>query len=151
MSFPTKVEIGAMNRRVTLRTVVSLVTADTEIWAQISAFPEFTYWTSGALGFLIRTPTVLIGEDEWPNWYFVYGGKNYYWYQYWLDDTTSGQFVFVEAHAASFSTGNPTLGDLGTYDSDQAAQADGLDIGDAYWAGSGHDRAAYGSLTKRLI
>lgn len=43
------------------------------------------------------------------------------------------------------------LNDLPTYSSDTEAGAGGLDVGDFYIAGAGHDRADQGSVTTRLI
>ncbi len=42
------------------------------------------------------------------------------------------------------------LNDLGTYDSDASAAADGVLVGQAYIAAAGHDRSPMGDLTTRL-
>lgn len=151
MSVTGAIEISTLNQRVVLNKVIATVSSQLTVWARVEAFPGLTYWTSGALGFLIRTPSQIPSEDEWPNWYFTFGGKNYYWYQFWLDTDSHGQFLFVEAHAASFGSSPSTFPASNVmYNSDAAAAADGLSIGDPYWAGAAHDRTPYGSLTQRL-
>lgn len=154
MSIVGDIQIGDLTWRLPLHKFSSGGTVHNEVtvWAKIIGYPSLTYWTSGSLGFVIRTPTEIPSEDEWVDWFFVYSGKNYTWYQFWIDMVSRGQFAFVEARSASFGSGGGT--DLPAsnvmYNSDALAAAAGLGLGDPYWAGAAHDRASYGSLTQRL-
>jgi len=141
--------LSDLNRQVVLHKVVLSPASDTAVtvWCRIVAYPDLTYWTASSLGFVIRLPDDFLGGD-WQEWYFVYGGLNYYCFQFWV--LNHSQFVFIEGRSPTFSTVQIALSDLNTFDSDALAAAAGLEIGDYYRAGSGHDRADYGSITTRL-
>lgn len=123
-----------------------------QTWGLIIAYPPLTYWTAGSIGIVIRIPDGFFEETEWQSWYFVYGGNNYYLYQYKVvvDENTTQQFVFFEGRSPSVSDAQIALQLLPTYSSDAEAAAAGLGIGRYYRAGAGHDRADQGSLTSRI-
>lgn len=126
--------------------------SETVVWAKIIAYPALTYWTADSVGFVIRTPDDLLTSDDWATWWFVWGGTNYYWYQYWIvrDEMTSGQFVFVEGRSPSITYTQISLSELEPYNSDDEAAAAGILVGKFYKAGPEHDRADTGSITSRL-
>lgn len=153
MAITGHIHFRDLRRLLELHQVTTSPAADTavDVWAKIIAYPSLTYWTASSVGIVILLPDGF--EDaEWREWYFVYGGLNYYLFQYWIieDEHTSGQFVFIEGRSPSFSSVQIALSDLETYDSDAAAAAAGLSVGDFYRAGSGHDRADFGSITSVL-
>lgn len=153
MSIVGKIHFRDLTRELELHKVTLSPASDTQVavWGKVIAYPNLTYWTSASLGFVILLPEDMETGD-WPEWYFVYGGQNYYFYQYWIvyDEDTHGQFVFIEGRSPSFSTVQIALGDLNTFNSDAEAVAAGLGLGDFYRAGSQHDRADYGSITSVL-
>jgi hypothetical protein len=119
--------------------------------ALIIAYPNLTYWTASSVGIVIHLPDDMEVGD-WTEWYFVYGGINYYFFQYWIvdDDDSFRQFVFVEGRSPHFSTAQIALSDLDEFNSDAEAAAGGYILMDDYHAGPLHDRADYGSITRRL-
>lgn len=136
-----------------LHKVVVSPASDTSetVFGKVIAYPSLTYWTGSSVGFVLHLPDDMESGD-WSEWYIVYGGKNYYFYQYWIvdDDYSTRQFVFVEGRSPSFSDTQIALGDLETYNSDALAAAAGLAVGDYYRAGLGHDRADAYSITSRI-
>lgn len=133
--------------------VVVSPSSDTQVtvWGKVIAYPNLTYWTAESLGFVILLPEDMETGD-WTEWYFVYAGLTYYFHQFWIidDDDSTGQFVFIEGRSPSFSSVQIALSDLNTFDSDAAAAAAGLAVGDFYIASTLHDRADVGSITTRL-
>lgn len=122
-----------------------------EVWGKAYSYLPLTYWTAESLGFVILTPAELKTAD-WTEWYFVFAGLNYYFHQFSIihDDELNGQLVFIEGRSPHFSEVQIALTDLGTYNSDAAAAAAGLAVGDYYRAGFGHDRADAYSITSRI-
>lgn len=153
MAVVGRIHFRDLNRELELHKVVVSPASDTQVtvWGKVIAYPDLTYWTAESLGFVILLPDDL-QDGDWQEWYFVYAGLTYYFHQFWIidDEHTTGQFVFIEGRSPSFSTVQIALSDLGEYDSDADAAADGLAVGDYYRAGSAHDRADYGSITSRL-
>jgi len=153
MSIVGNIHFRDLTRQLEIHKVVLAPSSDTAVtfWGKVIAYPNLTYWTASSVGIVILLPEDM-EEGDWSEWYFVYGGKNYYFFQYWVvyDQDTHGQFVFIEGRSPSFSTVQIALSDLETYDSDADAAAAGLGVGDYYRAGSGHDRADFGSITTRL-
>lgn len=142
-----------LNVELELHKVVVSPASDTSetVAARIIAYANLTYWTGSSVGIVIHLPDDMEGGD-WTEWYFVYGGINYYFFQYWIvdDEHSIRQFVFVEGRSPSFSSVQIALSDLDTFDSDSLAAAAGLDVLDFYIAGAAHDRASYGTITQRL-
>lgn len=136
-----------------LHKVVVSPSSDTSetVAARIIAYPNLTYWTASSVGIVIHLPDDMEAGD-WTEWYFVYGGINYYFFQYWIahDEYSTRQFVFVEGRSPHFSDTQIALSDLETYASDAAAAAAGLAVGDYYRAALGHDRADAYSITSRI-
>lgn len=153
MSIVGKIHFRDLNRELAMHKVVVSPPSDTTVtvWGKVIAYPNLTYWTGSSVGFVILLPEDLQTGD-WTEWYFVYGGLNYYFHQFWIidDEDTSGQFVFIEGRSPTFTDVNIALSDLNTFNSDALAAAAGLLVGDFYVAGTEHDRAAIGSITKRL-
>ena len=153
MSIVGKIHFRDLNRLLPLHRVTLSPPSDEEemVWAKVIAYPNLTYWTASSVGIVILLPEGF-EESDWREWYFVYGGLNYYLFQYWIvnDQDTNGQFIFIEGRSPSFSSVQIALSDLPTFDSDADAAAGGLAVGDFYLAGSAHDRADVGSITSRL-
>lgn len=153
MSIVGKIHFRDLTRQLELHKVVLSPASDTTVtvWGKVIAYPNLTYWTSASVGFVILLPEDMETGD-WTEWYFVYGGQNYYFYQYWIvyDEDTHGQFVFIEGRSPNFSTAQIALDDIPTYNSDAEAAAAGLAVGKTYKAGTGHDRADAGGYTTRL-
>ena len=152
MSIVGTIHFRDLRRELELHKVVISPASDTQVsvWGKIIAYPNLTYWTSASVGFVILLPEDMEAGD-WTEWYFVYGGQNYYFYQYWVidDEDTHGQFVFIEGRSPNFSTAQIALDDIPTYASDAEAAAAGLAIGKTYKAAAGHDRADIGGYTTR--
>lgn len=153
MSIVGKIHFRDLTQQLELHKVTTSPATDisSQIWGKVIAYPNLTYWTGSSVGFVILLPEDM-EAGEWSEWYIVYGGQNYYFYQYWIvyDQDTKGQFVFIEGRSPSFSTVQIALDDLLEFDSDADAAAAGLGVGKYYRAGAGHDRADYGSITSRL-
>lgn len=153
MSIVGSIHFRDLTRQLELHKVVLSPASDTSInvWARVIAYPNLTYWTASSIGIVILLPDDMEAGD-WQEWYFVYGGLNYYFFQYWVvhDQDTHGQYVFIEGRSPTFSTVQIALSDLNTFNSDADAVAAGLEVGDYYRAGAGHDRADFGSITSVL-
>lgn len=153
MAVVGKIHFRDLDERLELHKVVVSPASDTtvEVWGKVYTYLPLTYWTAESVGFVIQTPTDLKTSD-WTEWYFVYAGLNYYFHQFSIihDDELCGQLVFIEGRSPHFSDTNIALGDLETYDSDAAAAAAGLAVGDYYRAGLAHDRADAYSITSRI-
>ena len=153
MAIVGKVHFRDLDERLQLHKVVVSPASDTtvEVWGKVYAYLPLTYWTAESLGFVILTPSDLKTGD-WTEWYFTFAGLNYYFHQFSIihDDDLNGQMVFIEGRSPHFSDVQVALTDLETYNSDTEAAAAGLAVGDFYRAGSGHDRADYGSITSRI-
>lgn len=121
------------------------------VLGRVIAYPNLTYWTGSSVGFVIHLPDDM-EDGDWSEWYIVYGGQNYYFYQYWIvdDENSVRQFVFVEGRSPNFSDAQFAADNIPTYGSDAAAAAAGLAIGKTYKAAAGHDRADAGGWTTRL-
>ncbi len=133
---------------VELHKVVISPPSDTasDVLAKLIAYPNVSYWSPGALGFVIETPNDLLTGD-WMEWYIVYAGLNYQFFQFWI--LPGGEFVFVETRNAVFAAPDvlPPISD--TYDSDADAAAAGIQINQAYWKSAIHDRGSF-DLTRRI-
>ena len=153
MSIVGKIHYRDLDAPLELHKVVISPASDTQetVMGHVVAYPNLTYWTASSVGFVIHLPDDM-EDGDWSEWYIVYGGKNYYFFQYWIvdDDDSFRQFVFVEGRSPSFSSVQIALSDLDTFDSDSLAAAAGLDVLDFYIAGAAHDRAPYGTITQRL-
>ncbi len=153
MAVVGKIHFRDLDERLELHKVVVSPASDTtvEVWGKVYTYLPLTYWTAESAGFVIQTPTDLKTGD-WTEWYFVYAGLNYYFHQFSIihDEDLCGQLVFIEGRSPHFSDTNIALGDLETYDSDAAAAAAGLAVGDYYRAGLAHDRADAYSITSRI-
>lgn len=136
-----------------LHKVVVSPASDTSetVAARIIAYPNLTYWTASSVGIVIHLPDDM-EDGDWMEWYFVYGGINYYFFQYWIvdDEHSTRQFVFVEGRSPHFSDVQIALNDVESFISDAAAAAAGYAVGDSYKALPGHDRADTGGWTTRL-
>jgi len=153
MAVVGKIHFRDLDERLELHKVVVSPASDTtvEVWGKVYTYLPLTYWTAESAGFVIQTPTDLKTGD-WTEWYFVYAGLNYYFHQFSIihDEDLCGQLVFIEGRSPHFSDTNIALGDLETYDSDAAAAAAGLAVGDYYRASLVHDRADAYSITSRI-
>lgn len=153
MAISGNIHYRDLNREIELHKVVVSPASDTSetVFAKIIAYPNLTYWTGSSIGIVIHLPDDMEAGD-WSEWYFVYGGINYYFFQYWVvdDDNSVGQFVFIEGRSPHFSDVQIALGDVESFASDALAAAAGYAVGDTYKAAAGHDRADIGGYTTRL-
>jgi hypothetical protein len=153
MAVVGKIHFRDLDERLELHKVVVSPASDTtvEVWGRVFAYLPLTYWTAESLGFVIQTPSDLKTGD-WTEWYFVYAGLNYYFHQFNVihDDELNGQLVFIEGRSPHFTSVQIALTDLPTHNSDADAATGGVALNDFYVAGSAHDRAPYGTITRRL-
>ena len=152
MAVVGKIHFRDLDERLELHKVVVSPASDTtvEVWGKAYSYLPLTYWTAESLGFVIQTPSDLFTGD-WTEWYFVYAGLNYYFHQFSVihDEELCGQLVFIEGRSPHFSDVQLALSDLGTYDSDADAAADGLAVADFYVGSAAHDRNPF-AITRRI-
>ncbi len=141
---PTNLDI-----MVELHKVVLSPSSDTphDVLAKLIAYPNISNWSPGALGFVIETPNDLLTGD-WMEWYIVYAGLNYQFYQFWV--LPGGEYVFIETRNAIFASPETLPSPTQQYASDADAAAGGVPINGAYWTLPAHDRTGPGTLVRRL-
>lgn len=119
---------------------VSLTTdTATTVKAKVVAYLELPHWTAASVGFVITEPTAFttITDSSWREWYFVWKGLTYYWFQ--TSRLPGKQLLFVEGRTPSLTTIQSDLSGLPAYVDDAAAVAAGLEIGMPYWVLVGND------------
>lgn len=145
MAVPSSISFRDLNQWVEMHRVVSAPPSDTTtmLWGRI-------YPTSSTRADLVLHngwDLDLFTNADWQLWYIVYAGLT--WYFSIFDIIDGDRLLQIELRSTS-SFGPPSASAFGIYNSDALAAAAGVTLGNFYIAGSGHDRADFGSLTTRL-
>lgn len=146
MAVPSNIDFRDLNEMIEMHRVVSSPSSDTEtdVWGRVFMSSD----TAADLVIHDGWGFDLFTTNDWQLWYIDFAGYQWLFSSFELIHGTKLIKIRLET-TSSLST--PSLSSLDTYDSDDLAAAGGVAVNGWYRAGSGHDRADFGSVTSRLV